>query len=571
MFAPESAAHIGHNNADALGRNSESVGQISLHRLGAIDARPHGQLAVSPLRYCRPWFHWRMLNIGDFVGLLQDLACVGKAFVNRAAGSGTGSSARPSIFLEMGKQILARWMRNGFPGRGFGNSLQRLGGTKRRRRGASHELTLTDDDNILHGLGFGKIDRFKRGTIRGGTQNFSVEHIWTHDIRRITVRSGDKVPPVRPGDGGAEHLPFVDRCKSYIGVDGLCERPGNVLCFGQICIGDSLLRCLVLNSPIVYIQGTGVNLPLLGCKTRQKLAGGRSGTPHGGDRGRSRPAAGSSTIIRDESRISHYQANSVNGNPQLFRRGLRQLRSRALAFFDLTGHDGNCAILVDVESCRDGYRLSAATDGDALGHRDQETRTEQLYKGASAQLDLTCRLLSPLRSLWLELFGKDISDHKLLPLYLFSGATNGIEDFRISVAPTQVDIHLCGNLFICRVRVLFKQRHCRQNHSGCAIPALHRPFCKEGFLNRMQGIARGQSFDSSDSLLISLSHGDKTRQDTFAIHQDAAGTAAALAAAVLGTGQMQLLPQDIKKRPFRVGGDGPFYSINSQANRHIHK
>ena len=63
-------------------------------------------------------------------------------------------------------------------------------------------------------------------------------------------------------------------------------------------------------------------------------------------------AAGRAAVVGDEVRVRHHKLDSIRRNAQLLRRGLRKLRPRALADFDLAGHDGDGAVLGDVDAGR---------------------------------------------------------------------------------------------------------------------------------------------------------------------------------------------------------------------------
>ena len=58
-------------------------------------------------------------------------------------------------------------------------------------------------------------------------------------------------------------------------------------------------------------------------------------------------------------------------------------------------------------------------------------------------------------------------------------------------------------------------------------------------------------------LALGARGGRPAGEDALAVDQHRAGAALALAAAVLGAGQLQVFAQDVEQRPIGVGGHGP--------------
>ena len=88
------------------------------------------------------------------------------------------------------------------------------------------------------------------------------------------------------------------------------------------------------------------------------------------------------------------------------------------------------------------------------------------------------------------------------------------------------------------------------------------PSTMTGLLDRMERITLGQALDGRDAPFVGQGHRCDTRPDRFAVHQDGARPAAALATAVLRAGQMQVFPEHIKQRALRIGGDGPLRAVD---------
>src|SRR5262249_10652568 len=100
-----------------------------------------------------------------------------------------------------------------------------------------------------------------------------------------------------------------------------------------------------------------------------------------------------SAVIGHERRIGHDQVDPVDVDAELLGGGLGQLGTGPLAAFNLTRHDGDAAVLSDVEACRKGHGAppgsAAATatapgwdlrDRRVRGHRDEEARSQDLQE-----------------------------------------------------------------------------------------------------------------------------------------------------------------------------------------------
>ncbi len=89
-----------------------------------------------------------------------------------------------------------------------------------------------------------------------------------------------------------------------------------------------------------------------------------------------------------------------------------------------------------------------------------------------------------------------------------------------------------------------------------AVAALKRPFVEERLLDRVQRVSLGQALDGDDRLAVGARDRRAAGEDALPVHQHRAGAALALAAAVLGAGQLQLFAQDVEQRPVGVGRHG---------------
>ena len=94
-----------------------------------------------------------------------------------------------------------------------------------------------------------------------------------------------------------------------------------------------------------------------------------------------------------------------------------------------------------------------------------------------------------------------------------------------------------------------------QNHARRAPAALHGVGLQERFLHGVQLAGRRQPFDGDDALAGHRAHLGDARFGRLPLHQHRAGGALALAAAVLGAGQVEIVAQDAEQRTVRIGID----------------
>jgi hypothetical protein len=100
---------------------------------------------------------------------------------------------------------------------------------------------------------------------------------------------------------------------------------------------------------------------------------------------------------------------------------------------------------------------------------------------------------------------------------------------------------------------LFSEAECRADLTGCAVAALKAIMLDERCLEWMQVSIGGDPFDRRDGATFILHRQGKARHDAFAVHQYGARTTRTLIAALLGTGQMKMIPQEIEQRCAVIG------------------
>src|SRR5688500_18862956 len=75
------------------------------------------------------------------------------------------------------------------------------------------------------------------------------------------------------------------------------------------------------------------------------------------------------------------------------------------------------------------------------------------------------------------------------------GVTHGSHDIVVAGAAADVALEGVANGVLVGIRVLFKQRERRHNHTRCAIAALEAVLLPERTLNWMEGAVRGDALD----------------------------------------------------------------------------
>src|SRR5213596_2724450 len=132
-------------------------------------------------------------------------------------------------------------------------------------------------------------------------------------VRSVPVASGRKGTAVNFGDRSSSDSPIFRGSDCGIRGDG----SGKLLAFGQLAIGNGLLRLSVRDFPIRCAQSCRIGLPSLCRHFDQELTGGGGCVTQLMAHDRRGPAAESAGIKRGQGGISHYQLNRRDRNAQL--------------------------------------------------------------------------------------------------------------------------------------------------------------------------------------------------------------------------------------------------------------
>src|SRR5713101_102312 len=160
--------------------------------------------------------------------------------------------------------------------------------------------------------------------------------------------------------------------------------------------------------------------------------------------------------------------------------------------------------------------------------------------------------------------------------------TDGGNNVGISGAPADIAAHTLRNLRIGQswrgrdvrrriawpARLVFsQQRDRRANLTGGAIPALQSIMAHKCGLHWVEIAIFFQTLDGRD-LVARMHHGERQAAvDALSIDDHGAGAALSLVAALLGTGQPEMLAQRIEQRYARIEIESMAPSIDSQ--RHV--
>ena len=109
---------------------------------------------------------------------------------------------------------------------------------------------------------------------------------------------------------------------------------------------------------------------------------------------------------------------------------------------------------------------------------------------------------------------------------------------------------------------LRRHAHRRADLARCAVAALEAVVLHKGLLQRMQRPRRTQPLDGGDFAAFVLHRQGEAAVDAFAVHQHGAGAARALVAALLGPGELQMLPQKVEQRCADIGRDLLIVSVD---------
>ena len=148
-----------------------------------------------------------------------------------------------------------------------------------------------------------------------------------------------------------------------------------------------------------------------------------------------------------------------------------------------------------------------------------------------------------------------------------AGELHGFDDLLVAGAAAQVTAQGVFDLRDRGLRVLVQQRLGGHDHAGGAEPALDRAGQNEGLLDEMRVVGGSQALHRDDVGTFQVGHPGQARPHRLAVHYHRAGAALAFpVAGLLGSGQPQILPQQIQQHGFRIDDHLAPSSIHTQSD-----
>ena len=148
----------------------------------------------------------------------------------------------------------------------------------------------------------------------------------------------------------------------------------------------------------------------------------------------------------------------------------------------------------------------------------------------------------------------------------FAAHSESRHDVLIGAAAADIAAHEFFHLGVLRSAWFFQQRHRRHDLARCAITALIGVVRNERGLHRMQVFRLTNAFDRRD--LVALMHRGKAKTrihaPTIDVHR--AGTALAMIASLLRSGQVQMFAETIEKSRARIDPKIIFLSVHTERN-----
>src|SRR5271170_3055467 len=103
-----------------------------------------------------------------------------------------------------------------------------------------------------------------------------------------------------------------------------------------------------------------------------------------------------------------------------------------------------------------------------------------------------------------------------------------------------------------------------EDHAGSADAALGSAFFEEALLDGVKFFVDGEAFDGGDVGAFGLQDGNQAGVDQVAVDQDGAGSAFAFAAALLGSGEVQILAENVQEALHWWRFDGFWVAVDGE-------
>jgi hypothetical protein len=137
---------------------------------------------------------------------------------------------------------------------------------------------------------------------------------------------------------------------------------------------------------------------------------------------------------------------------------------------------------------------------------------------------------------------------------LAGGVLNRLHDVLVAGAAAQVAAHACPDLLFRRIGVLLQEPIGAHQHAWRAEAALQAVLLVKAFLNGVQHGALRQALDGGDGAAIALNRQVRAALDGLPVDVDGTGAAMTGFAAYVGTGQIELLSQEMDQQGAGLNG-----------------
>src|SRR5215468_425988 len=115
VLAAVGGSGVWDENADALGGNVESLGQLFFDRERTLRSSPDGELLASPFGHRSARFEWRMRDVSDGVTRRELDVGPGARFAHRAGRLCSSVIAALPVLLQIVEELLIRRLRRNIP------------------------------------------------------------------------------------------------------------------------------------------------------------------------------------------------------------------------------------------------------------------------------------------------------------------------------------------------------------------------------------------------------------------------------------------------------------------------
>src|ERR1043166_7152415 len=148
-------------------------------------------------------------------------------------------------------------------------------------------------------------------------------------------------------------------------------------------------------------------------------------------------------------------------------------------------------------------------------------------------------------------------------------AAAGIRQER-TATPSMMTVHGLRALIVIRVWIFPEQRNAGDDHARGAVAALHGAGFEKRLLQRMQAAIFLEAFDGGDVAARGCSGRHPAGTHGHAFHDDGACAALSFAAAVLGAGEVQLVPEYGEESAVWIGVNGMTDAVHHELDRAPH-